>query len=825
MLFRQINVYENITPVGAIGAVSSSTSASSPLQPATKQALDQAKLALDKLSPQEREKALAAVSAVDESDPSGLLHAARHYNKEFIVTAETAEGQRKKFRVRAQSERTAREKFTQHYSQAKIISVTEIGLDEIVSPDPATDLAVGDRFEYGYFGKPKGQGIVVALIGPAGQESVQAKLDDGRVVKMPYRITPKNGYYIKKTEESSINEAVDASWVNAYRAMEANGGEPTPNKPLFFHKQMAMIAKSSNAINPTSQRLTLEFTNLIKQYNPKATLSDFESIGKLAQIAPSMEEVENYGQQRQTQATQFQQQQASNQLQHDLSMQQLIRQNNLDQADADAVLAMDVEARQAIMARKQELELEAQERLAKIEMDIRASKEPEEERRQALEMARLQNTHELAVIKATAEGEYKKAKLEADYQTRIKELENIDNQRERQSRLDNINAEKMRQLELINAETNAKIKELGANVDAEQQQSDIRIREEYMQSFKPIWASVIERASEVGRTLTQNISSINNALRRLSKPQMPSPAKENQQDVTEGNFRNRERNVGVEHETNNYAVYINGRLWKVFADQLQANNIARSLKSKGKDAKVQLTGLSPTSEDAAGVGIITKQNTTQDVKPGQERIEMRKLGLAEMTQAMDNLNAVHAAIRSGQSVIIDLDDDLPYEVNSKLARGIVESLSTMTKQQIVTNIRSHEFLESVNAGIILESVSTMPDSAREAIPNAFVIPKLHNTDPYIQYRYGVALATAKGQKHRQQEGSMNNVGKESEWGESLAVVDYTGDQGPSIDAALSMVGLSARDKKVITTPGSRETKDTHSQSPVAQRRDIKDLYK
>ena len=32
-------------------------------------------------------------------------------------------------------------------------------------------------------------------------------------------------------------------------------------------------------------------------------------------------------------------------------------------------------------------------------------------------------------------------------------------------------------------------------------------------------------------------------------------------------------------------------------------------------------------EDAAGVGIITKQNTTKDVKPGDEYKNVKKLGL------------------------------------------------------------------------------------------------------------------------------------------------------------------------------------------------------
>ena len=67
---------------------------------------------------------------VEESDMSGVMHAAKHYNKSFLITAELAEGGKKTFRVRAQSERVAREKFAQHHNQARVISVKEEGLSE-----------------------------------------------------------------------------------------------------------------------------------------------------------------------------------------------------------------------------------------------------------------------------------------------------------------------------------------------------------------------------------------------------------------------------------------------------------------------------------------------------------------------------------------------------------------------------------------------------------------------------------------------------------------------------------------------------------------------
>jgi hypothetical protein len=61
---------------------------------------------------------------VYESDISGLL-AASTLNHAYIFTVETAEGVKKKFRVRAQSERVAREKFSRHHAQAKILDVRQ----------------------------------------------------------------------------------------------------------------------------------------------------------------------------------------------------------------------------------------------------------------------------------------------------------------------------------------------------------------------------------------------------------------------------------------------------------------------------------------------------------------------------------------------------------------------------------------------------------------------------------------------------------------------------------------------------------------------------
>lgn len=65
------------------------------------------------------------------------------------------------------------------------------------------------------------------------------------------------------------------------------------------------------------------------------------------------------------------------------------------------------------------------------------------------------------------------------------------------------------------------------------------------------------------------------------------------------------------HETNNYAVAIDGRTWKVFSSRNHAEAVARSLQNKGKKASVHETGAEPTAE-ATGDALGTVSSTTPD---------------------------------------------------------------------------------------------------------------------------------------------------------------------------------------------------------------------
>lgn len=111
----------------------------------------------------------------------------------------------------------------------------------------------------------------------------------------------------------------------------------------------------------------------------------------------------------------------------------------------------------------------------------------------------------------------------------------------------------------------------------------------------------------------------------------------------------------------------------------------------------------------------------------------------------------------------------------------------------------------------------LQDAVAAALPATYAIPKLQNQDPYLQYRFGVALAATKGRAEgSEQPGEDIRHGMEprSAWGENMIVISYDPKIGDWIDAALAEVGLSPSDKKMISTPTSDEPKDTGSTSPI-----------
>lgn len=116
-------------------------------------------------------------------------------------------------------------------------------------------------------------------------------------------------------------------------------------------------------------------------------------------------------------------------------------------------------------------------------------------------------------------------------------------------------------------------------------------------------------------------------------------------------------------------------------------------------------------------------------------------------------------------------------------------------------MRAREFINE-SAGHLL------PNQA-DALPATYVIPELPNQDPYLQYRFGVAMAGAKGKAQREKDG-VSSMERTSAFGENEIVVSYGHDVGDYIDDALKTMGM--RGKKMISTPTSIETSDVNKSS-------------
>ena len=337
----------------------------------------------------------------------------------------------------------------------------------------------------------------------------------------------------KKSNPAIIKESWDMeSWVEAYNTLVANGNNPDNSDPITYIQQLALKIKNSNMLNNHGfgSSVNHEIDQIADMYRLPFTqrtalrtaVKGAPTISRIKQHARQSQTGDvQYAQQSQSQAAQFAQQQEMSALQHQLTAQQLVQQAELDTADQKVLLSMDMDARHAIVAMKQDQMLEAKERLHKLQMDIDARSEREDIRDHELALAQAGYDNEINVINASAEGEYKKAKLEADYQIKVKELEHIENTAERKGRLDVLNTQKAKELAVIDAETNSKIKGLSAETDAESAQSNIRIRELFMKTFAPIWAVSVTAAQVAGESWQAGIANIKQALASLGKVVMP----------------------------------------------------------------------------------------------------------------------------------------------------------------------------------------------------------------------------------------------------------------------------------------------------------------
>jgi hypothetical protein len=114
---------------------------------------------------------------------------------------------------------------------------------------------------------------------------------------------------------------------------------------------------------------------------------------------------------------------------------------------------------------------------------------------------------------------------------------------------------------------------------------------------------------------------------------------------------------------------------------------------------------------------------------------------------------------------------------------------------------------------IAEQRDLAPEQAAP-MRQTYVIPGLSASDPYNNYRFGVAMARARSDYRKDDVNPyMPEWSTETAFGEHGVVVGMNDGVRPMIDAALKMTGTKGG-KKLVSTPNSDEPEFVDKQSPV-----------
>lgn len=115
---------------------------------------------------------------------------------------------------------------------------------------------------------------------------------------------------------------------------------------------------------------------------------------------------------------------------------------------------------------------------------------------------------------------------------------------------------------------------------------------------------------------------------------------------------------------------------------------------------------------------------------------------------------------------------------------------------------------------IIEQANLPPEQA-EPLKNTFVLPGLSASDPYKNYRMGVAIARARSDANDQ----VNSNQYKPEWsaetafGEHAVIVGFNNTVDPVIDQALRMTNTPGG-KRPVSSPLSQEPGFVDTTSPI-----------
>ena len=110
--------------------------------------------------------------------------------------------------------------------------------------------------------------------------------------------------------------------------------------------------------------------------------------------------------------------------------------------------------------------------------------------------------------------------------------------------------------------------------------------------------------------------------------------------------------------------------------------------------------------------------------------------------------------------------------------------------------------------------ANLPPETKEPMKNTFVLPGLSASDPYKNYRFGVAMARARSDQATDDVNEFRpEWSAETAFGEHAVIVGFNNNVDPVIDQALKMTKTPGG-KKPVSTAASEEHGFVGTQSPL-----------
>lgn len=128
--------------------------------------------------------------------------------------------------------------------------------------------------------------------------------------------------------------------------------------------------------------------------------------------------------------------------------------------------------------------------------------------------------------------------------------------------------------------------------------------------------------------------------------------------------------------------------------------------------------------------------------------------------------------------------------------------------------------ESTESGVVSESrTGSLQHEVADSLPQAYAIPALNSSNAYDQYKFGVAIAGARGKKSRDADNitpfNKENSKLDHDWADNEVIISYDPHIDELIDSALDSIGKGGKNsKRVIGVKGSKESPDVPKNSPV-----------